>query len=158
MKTNLSSALDVANYIIDIQIEERGLNISHLKLQKLLFYCQAFNLAGKGCPLFKEEIEAWPYGPVIPQVFTKYRVYGNSIIPFSESDDEEQPNVSGIAVEGFSIIASVLEAYGKLSAISLMERTHKEDPWMEAFKKGQGTVIEHTAMQKYYKRFWNDND
>ncbi len=155
MEHNMSSALDVADYIINIQIEERGLNISHLKLQKLLFYCQAFNLASGDGALFKEDIVAWPYGPVVVEAYEKYRAYGNSIIPFAESEDEGQPDDPEISVEGISTISSVLEAYGDLSAISLMERTHKEAPWMEAFRKGYGTVIEHKSMKKYYKRFLN---
>lgn len=155
MKDNISSALDVADYIVNIPSEEGGSNISHLKLQKLLFYCQAFHLASTGKPLFKEDVVAWSYGPVVKEVFSKYEKYGNSIIPVRELSNGEKPPGFKISAKGISIISSVMEAYGHLSAISLMERTHREPPWMEAFEKGEDKKIDHASMKKYYKKQLN---
>ncbi|MDR1297685.1 MAG: DUF4065 domain-containing protein [Deltaproteobacteria bacterium] len=45
---------------------------TNLKLQKLVYYAQGFNLAALGCPLFDEEPEAWDHGPVSPDPYEKY--------------------------------------------------------------------------------------
>ena len=51
------------------------------KLQLLLYFSQRHHLAKTGTPLFPEAIEAWQFGPVIPEVFRKYGEYGADIIP-----------------------------------------------------------------------------
>lgn len=144
-------ALDVANYIISIQGIESGLKISHLKLQKLTFYCQAFCLALHDYPMFHEDVEAWTYGPVVREVYDEYKNYGNSIISLHETleHDADVP----IDSDRLSVISMVLDAYGHLSAISLMERTHRETPWQDAFKKGNGSIIDQDVMKEYYKEF-----
>jgi len=64
----VANAEDVADYIRFIIDENLGDNLSNLKLQKLLYYCQGYFLAFNGEPLFKEEIAAWTCGPVVPSV------------------------------------------------------------------------------------------
>jgi uncharacterized phage-associated protein len=63
-----ASALDVARYII----KKTG-PISAMKLQKLVYYCQAWSLVFDDRPMFKEPIQAWVHGPVIPQLYKKHR-------------------------------------------------------------------------------------
>lgn len=62
------SAIDVARYII-LYCKEKEYPISNLKLQKLLYSVQAQFLITKRDPAFLEEIEAWDFGPVVPEVF-----------------------------------------------------------------------------------------
>ena len=151
------SSLKVAVFLINSQKIDSGLrDISHLKLQKLLYYCQAFHLAMKGCPLFEEEVIAWPYGPVVLEVYHQYKGFGSSILSPSESDEDE-PILEGAEEKSYHVISAVLEAYGRVSAMGLVEKTHNEKPWQEAFEKGKGTVISKEAMKDYYKTFLTDD-
>ena len=63
------AALDIARYIIKY-CKDNGYSISNLKLQKLLYFVQAqFLVTYNGRPAFEEKIEAWDFGPVVPEVY-----------------------------------------------------------------------------------------
>ena len=99
--------------------------ISHLKLQKLLYYCQGFYLAIYDKPLFPERIEHWAHGPVVPDVYHKYSHHGDSAIPMP--DDLV---TSEFTKEHKDIMADVYKYYGQYSAWALRDMTHKEPPWL----------------------------
>ena len=76
---------EVANFILVLGDQyDDGDPISPLKLQKLLYYCQGFNLGAYDQPLFKENIEAWEHGPVVVSVWRAYRKYGSRAIAVPE--------------------------------------------------------------------------
>ncbi|MDR1081312.1 MAG: DUF4065 domain-containing protein [Deltaproteobacteria bacterium] len=62
------SAVAVANWFIGRNREENG-DLTHLKLQKLLYFAQGWHLAYNDVPLFEDPIEAWKYGPVVRPVY-----------------------------------------------------------------------------------------
>ena len=62
------SAQQIADYLIAFS-HSVGDPISNLKLQKLLYYAQAWYLALHNEPLFPESIEAWVHGPAVPPVY-----------------------------------------------------------------------------------------
>lgn len=68
------SALDIAKYIIDKCTREKH-PISNLQLQKILYYIQREFLQ-QGIQAFSEEIEAWQFGPVVPEVYKQYCGFG----------------------------------------------------------------------------------
>ena len=74
------SAKEVARYIIDYSCDQ-GRTVSNLRLQKLLYFVQVEFLVNRGKACFKDEIHAWHYGPVVPEVYYEYRMYGPSTIP-----------------------------------------------------------------------------
>ena len=148
------SALAISDYLVNMQIHYPKLNLSHLKLQKLLFYCQAFHLADKDIPMYKEEVLAWTYGPAVNEIYEIYKSYGGKMILIPETDQAEgDENKHNIPATSLSTVSSVVEAFGHLSAIALMEKTHRERPWIEAYDKGHGSVISHDSMKDYYKDF-----
>jgi uncharacterized phage-associated protein len=61
---------EVADAVICLA-RARQIDITNLKLQKLLYYCQAWSLVFTGQALFAERIEAWVHGPVVPSIFRK---------------------------------------------------------------------------------------
>ena len=73
-------ALDIARYIIE-RCNQNSKTISNLKLQKILYFVQAEFLVAKNQPCFREKIEAWDFGPVVPDVYFAYRMYGSTNIP-----------------------------------------------------------------------------
>lgn len=105
-----------------------------MRLQKLLYYAQSRSLARRGVPLFPESVEAWPYGPVVPAVYSDYesqrgeplvRLYGGDESELSDGERE--------------LVAEVWEAYGSYSASSLLELVRGEQPWIDA-RAGYGPL------------------
>jgi uncharacterized phage-associated protein len=63
----------IANYFIQSVDTDSGDNITHLKLQKLMYFAQAWYLANINKVLFDEDMQAWAHGPVTPSIWHKYK-------------------------------------------------------------------------------------
>jgi len=118
------SAQDVADYII-WSSHESGSFISNLKLQKLLFYVQAWHLAVFRRPLFPEKFQAWVRGPAIPEIYQRYQGYQWRNI----DEDVRPPDLDPKTV---AFMEEVLEEYGPLDARRLEQLARREDPWIKA--------------------------
>lgn len=126
------SVLDVANYFLKVVERDSGSSITHLKLQKLVYYAQAWHLVfTKGKPLFNDRIEAWVHGPACPRLYSKFREYGFNNIP-SPKDP-----LYKFSPEELETLEAVWDCYGDYDAKFLEELTHQELPWREA-RKGLG--------------------
>ncbi|MDR1857481.1 MAG: SocA family protein [Desulfovibrio sp.] len=139
----MASVKDVAQCIL----EKKG-RLATIKLQKLVYYCQAWHLAWTGKAMFPETIQAWAYGPVAPDL---HQVYGDKhrigAIPGGDS--------SKLTDDEIESVDAVLDAYGDKFWWSLVHYTHLEPPWRDArkgvpFTKNVGGVISPKAMQDYY--------
>jgi uncharacterized phage-associated protein len=138
------SCFDVADYFLALVDEEEGDSISNLKLQKLVYYAQGFHLAMYDKPLFAEKIEAWDHGPVVPELYQKYKSYGagNIEIP-AELDLSRYPD------DVKELLNEVWCMYGQYSAWKLRELTHEDTPWLETHAMGGG-VISHQSLRRYF--------
>lgn len=99
--------------------------ITTQKLQKLIYYCQAWHLVRFNTPLFVDEIQAWREGPVVRSVYVKYR--GDYFVSSWPTDDGER-----LDEQQLGIVKWVVAKYGGLSAESLSRMTHAEAPWRVA--------------------------
>lgn len=126
-------ALRIARYIIG-RCNEKGRVISNLKLQKILYFVQAEFLVTKGptSPCFNEEIEAWDFGPVVPVVYQQYKIYGGANIPASE----KIISTKNIAEKDQNIINGIVDECVNYSASALVDITHHQTPWIQAYRKG----------------------
>lgn len=95
--------------------------ITHLKVQKLIYYADAWFLANYNRPLVKENFEAWAHGPVCRPVFAKYRDCGYDPLP------PEKVRAVPLSLEPF--LKAVHSEYAQFSAKKLERLTHEEDPW-----------------------------
>lgn len=136
------SCFDVADYFLSLTDEEAGDLISNLKLQKLVYYAQGFNLALYGKPLFNETIEAWEHGPVVPELYHKYKEYGSCTIPTPKDIDFDK-----FDKKTRELLDEVYEVYGQYSAWKLRNLSHNEPPYEDA-KLG---VISHKSMKEYFE-------
>lgn len=144
----------VAEYFISLSEESTPLAITPLKLQKLLYYSQAYHLRDHRVPLFHEAIYAWEHGPVVPQIYRKYKNFGYLTIPHTDFEyadlitNEQKLNDDEIAT-----INEVWEQLGHLDGKTLEELTHQEDPWLfteinDVIDRG---LIEHYFNQLAYQ-------
>ncbi|PKA32489.1 hypothetical protein CWR41_22715 [Cedecea lapagei] len=132
------SAIAVANAFIE-QAKARGIkDLTPMKLQKLVFYAHAWSLVMDDSPLVSDKIYAWPYGPVIESVYHEFKGYGSQNItsPGTEFVLDDDPNAIVQAkyvapqipksdAMAMSVINAILDAYGKETAISLSNLTHR---------------------------------
>jgi len=134
----MANVFDIAAYITNY------IEVDQLKLQKLLFYTQAVSLVRFNKPAFSSAIEAWDYGPVIPEVYTKIRRYKTPLkIKYATKE-----SIDACIIEAADM---VIKYYGEMDGIELMQLTHSEQPWRNAYKKGRNTEITNRAIKAYYK-------
>lgn len=143
----------IADYVIYFY-HEHGDCITNLKLQKLVYYIQAWYLAlNKNTPLFNEDFQAWVHGTVIPALYHRFKKYGYN-------DITENPKCPVLSKKVTSHIADVLQVYSGFSAYQLEKMTHKEAPWLNARKglsddESCSEVIKKTDMGTFYKKLAN---
>lgn len=144
-KESETSALDIACLLLS----NNEIEYTPLKLQKILYYCYAYHLCITGKELFKEKVLAWQWGPVVKEVYDQYKKYGGATIDACEKADDD----INLSAESLSVISSVLDAYGSFSGSGLMQRTHTEKPWIEAYEQGKGTEINKDTIKNFYSAF-----
>ena len=136
------SAKDVAAYIL----QKMG-TMTTMKLQKVLYYCQAWSLVWDEEPLFHEQIEAWANGPVVRELFEEHRNMFNI--------NQTSGDPSKLSEKQIDTIQSVISYYGDKPSQWLSDLTHLEDPWKNAragLAPGERSnrVISHASMMEYY--------
>lgn len=124
--------------------------LTNKKLQKLLYYAQAWNLVLNGEKLFDESIEAWIHGPVIPIVYHKYKEYRRMPIHEEVTFDK---NV--FTKKEIKTLDEVWRVYGKFDGDYLEMLSHSEDPWIIARGKAEADektteVIDLALMREFY--------
>lgn len=139
----MSTVHDVAAYIL----EKRGLTTA-MKLQKLVYYSQAWSLVWDDKPIFQEKIEAWANGTIVHELYREHK---------GMFDVNSLPKGDPIALmqDETETVDAVLAFYGDRSSQWLSDLTHQEDPWKDARKgllPGQRGSKEITlaAMAEYY--------
>lgn len=134
----MPSARDVGQYIL----EARG-PMTSMKLQKLVYYSQAWSVVWDDDVLFPEPIEAWRSGPVVRDLWEatrgKFRV-----------DAIPEGNAATLNENQRDSVNEVLGFYGPQSAQWLSDLTHMEDPWRNAYAQGQNTIIRPEDLMEYY--------
>ena len=139
----MANVFDVAAYILKC----RG-PMTTWKLQKLVYYCQAWSLVWDDDALFPEEVEAWANGPVVREL---YKVHKNQY----RVDDLGQGDESNLSPDQRETVEAVLKYYGDKSPQWLSDLTHMEDPWKYArmgIPEGDrgNTVIPKQDLAEYY--------
>lgn len=134
---------NIAEYVIWYS-EKQDLGISNLKLQKILYFIQAYFLICSGKPCFCEKVEAWDFGPVIPDVYRIYKQYGGTDIP---RIPEKEPCLAQSDKER---INKVVDKFADYSAADLTEITQKQLPWMEVYAPKKNNEISTVSMKQYF--------
>jgi len=138
------SVFDVVKYIL----KKRG-SVTAMKLQKLVYYCQAWSLVWDEKPLFKEKIEAWANGPVVRELFSAYK----GEYKVSSCSKGKISNLESFQKE---TIDSVLKYYGDKSPQWLSDLTHMEKPWKKA-RRGipDGVYAEKEILLAYMEDYYS---
>jgi uncharacterized phage-associated protein len=119
------------DYII-LMCQEGGEKLSLLKLQKLLYYTQAWNLAFSEKPLFAGKFQAWVHGPVNREIYDRFVGAKSLYSEVDRSDITQGFDPEQISPEERLHIDNVLEVYAPFSGSDLEAQTHSEEPWIAA--------------------------
>lgn len=147
---NLMKALDIAGYIVEQANKTPEHDLTNLKIQKLLYYAQGKYLVQNGNPLFDEKVEAWQYGPVVPEVYHQFKQCGS--FPVTEFDLECYQ--SGDIPEDIKLFLQELwKKIGmKYSGSFLVKKTHAPGtPWSQYYRKSEsGIEIPQDSLKLYF--------
>lgn len=133
-------AAAVANAFLEIQ-EKDGSQfppIDQMKLQKLVYYAHAWWLANTGDSLFEDDIEAWPWGPVVPDLYYRFRDFGRQpivgqravVLESTGNNSYAWAEPEPVSPEVKEYLEGVWESHKHLSGIQLSNATHLPgEPW-----------------------------
>lgn len=142
------SFMPIVNYFIELAYtkadEDTLVDLSHLKLQKLLYYAQGWYLAENEEPLFSNPLLAWQHGPVVKEAYYQFTDYGKDVIPLSATMATNEV----LTENQKRFLDSIYETYGQFSAWRLREMTHDEEPWKET---PQSDEIPHSKLKQFFK-------
>ena len=128
-----------------------------MQLQKLVYIAHGFTLAMLGEALFADPVEAWPYGPVIPDLYTAYKHYGSA-----EIRERLHTSTRPIRIEAmeYRAIEVVWAGYGNYSGPELSAMTHKPaTPWSQVwFPRKRKGLIPNQIIADYYSRFLHSKE
>lgn len=143
MKQAPYNPIDVANYIV-WRANELGKPVTHLKLQKLLYYVVAKYLKQTNRPLISESVSKWQFGPVVKSVYHQFKLYGQSLITepsaYLISNDIFNLEFVKTDVENATLdkdqvfrqsVTFVLNKLLNCSPFELVDRTHQEPAWKD---------------------------
>ncbi len=145
------SAEIIADYFRSRADEDVGDLISNLKLQKLCYYAAGVIAAARqddACPLFDDAIEAWQHGPVIPNLYHKFKHHGSAGIPPIVGGD-----FSEIEARDRAVLDDVYNYYGQYSAWKLRNMTHEETPWLRAYEQPDDTITTASLRDYFTQEF-----
>lgn len=131
--------------------------IGLLKLMKLLYYCQGAFLAIDNKSLFREVIEAWEWGPVVPEVY-----YIFDCDDIDKKDLHKYISLLGETseIDSFTeeLLEEVYQSIGKkYTGYELISKTHQETPWLKATNNGtllRKKRIPRTQIKEYFKEVY----
>lgn len=154
---------DIADYIILVLNQDEDFPLPNLKLQKLVYYVQAWALGIMGKRFMNEKFQAWIHGPVSPILYTRFKST-KTLYASIRPDDVINKDVLAIFStnsDDARFINFILENYAGCSSNQLEAMSHSEDPWIEARKGYRPTErcteeISEETMQKYYGSRWQE--
>jgi len=138
---------DVGKYVLEY-CRERNYDIPHPKLQKILYFLQAYFVTKKGNVCFEEEIEVHKTGPVISEVSSIYNRYGGyDLLIFEKNLNLTPLNESPIEISDREIIERIVDWLSIYSSSELFDAIKNQDVWKNSIESG---VVMPTEMAKYY--------
>jgi len=142
----MCKAIDVANFFISLSKNED--NPDNMKLNKLLFFAQGHSLALLEKPLFQEKIQAWKFGPIVPNIYHTFKICGKN--PICDVVGNFSSDV--FSQEQIELLFDVAREYDKYTGTYLSNLTHKQGtPWQQTFNGEHDVEIPQELICAYFK-------
>lgn len=169
MQQYLPGAHHIADYLLATAKLYYKIELDQLQLNKLCYLVNGFVLREHGRPAFRDDVEAWKYGPVVPSVYKTYRVHEDRPItqlylcqtPLSDRDAVAKRWTDLVGIIGMDVAATaggVVEHYGKYTGSQLVSMTHRRGtPWKKAYRPGCNNVIPVQSIKQFYRNLKEDD-
>lgn len=149
---------DIADYVIRRLTADENTALIHLKLQKLLYYIQAWSLGINGNRMFDGKFQAWVHGPVNRTIYDRFQ--HKSLYGFIGKDDLRE-TCENPSEQDAEFVDYILDNYAGFTGTELERMTHSELPWQEAREgyepSARCTVeISEQTMQSFYAQRWKE--
>lgn len=149
----------VADYMILRLNSDESVNLINLKLQKLLYYLQAWSLGINHKSFLNCSFEAWVHGPVSRVLYDRFKTTRSLYSFITVSDVVEKHPEEKIEAVDIEFINYILDNYAGYSGAELESMTHNEKPWIEARigyapMQSCNKIISEKTMQNYYGERW----
>ena len=147
----------IADYTIFRLTSEDTSGVPNLKLQKLLYYIQAWHLAFNETTLFDGKFQAWIHGPVNREIYDRFKEAKYLYSSITSDDIQNIDEIENIDADAKIHIDNILETYASYTGVELEMMTHREEPWIAA-RQGLPetarceTEIDENLMRDYYKQ------
>jgi uncharacterized phage-associated protein len=139
------TAIDLSYWIIKNFPDKNKYSLTPLKLQKLTFYCFSIALAKKYQDKFNKNLcfEPWKHGPVSREIYKEYKIFGCSVINIDVPDTKFENEIE-------TLFKKVIYIYGALPPWKIVQQTHLEEPYDEAYKS-KSNIIDPNKLEEYFK-------
>ena len=127
-------------------VSTTGYELNNLRLNYSLYFIQANNYYKYGQPLIEEDFECWAYGPIIPEVYWKFRIFGGNEIHFTESYMDTKELIHGPMGDD---ISAVLEMLMSFDNHYLNNVVRNQSPWLLGKRED---IIHKESIKEYFTK------
>ena len=143
----MAKAIDVAKYLI-IRATKDEDPITHIKLQKLCYYALGvFSKLSNGKKLFSENVEAWPHGPVVRDVYKQFSKSKSNFLKISEDYSDLQ-----LTESEKEAIGETYKHFSQYSAWKMRNLIFEEDPWKDNFEENKKNIIPFKDIKNFFDK------
>lgn len=142
----MNDAIGISKQILEYA-SKKGISLTHLQLQKLLYFVYGYHLAVFNKPLFPSGFAPWTYGPVSEEAYHFFKRYESNQIPPNDMLLSQVPTYIG-PEENLSV-SRVVDTLGNWSVGQLVDLSHTQ-PWQDAFNS-RSPRIDDGTIQKYFR-------
>lgn len=149
----------VADSILQKLNADEDCYVVNLKLQKLVYYVQAWNFGKNGDAFINGDFEAWIHGPANRELYERFRETKSLYSLIGKEDIINKDAINVLDPKDSEFIDLILDNYASYNASDLERMTHSEDPWKIA-RNGLGPlergtrIITPKSMIEYYGKRW----
>ncbi len=147
------SSLSVARYMLD-RADQDGRALPAMKIIKLVYMAHGWMLGLYRRPLINDDVEAWRYGPVIPDLYRAIKQFGGDPIPLNSiHPPKDETDFDSCET---SVMDQTMDIYGHHTAIRLSSMTHAAGtPWDMIYNKiGNQFLIPNDLIEEHYRQLF----
>ncbi|MEN5032098.1 type II toxin-antitoxin system antitoxin SocA domain-containing protein [Pseudomonas sp. Ps21-P2] len=149
----------VANYFIQKSFD-KGVSLSPMKLLKLVYIAHGWHRGYFATNLINDAVQAWRYGPVIPDLYRKLKHFGRRTIDapiegYGIAGDSQNPVPD---VRTLALLDRVWDIYSQYGGVELSAMTHQHGtPWDQIWRSSggedyRGAIIPNELIEQHYKQ------
>jgi uncharacterized phage-associated protein len=146
---SMNASHDIADEILGLATEDTN-TLTPMQLLKLVYISHGWMLGLYSVPLISDRVEAWKYGPVIPELYHSIKRFRDTPVLIELRRNHYGRELYDVEKD---LLKQVYGIYGRLSGITLSRMTHRRGtPWHRVYRDGVGEIIiPNDIIEEHYK-------